>query len=319
MKLVQTKFWNKNSCLNKNNYQKNSHFQTTIIHKNISKRHGTFYVNGKYVNEKEATVSVKDLGLLRGFGVFDFLRTFNGKLFLLDKNIERLQNSCRFINLTLPHTPSDLTNIIQTTLDHNLEENNKQEYGIRIVVTGGVSPDNITPTGNSSLFILAQPITNPSLDLVEKGGKIISFSESRLFPAAKTTMYTPAVIGYQKAYQQGAIEAFYLDKQRNILECTTANIFAVKENVLITPPCNGEILSGITRLNVIQMAKENGISVVEKNIHYDDFVKSDEVFITSASKLVMPITTVDQFSIGNSQVGPITKRIHSLFFHFRSN
>ncbi len=267
-----------------------------------------FFINGKFVKEKDAKISVFDLGLLRSYGVFTFLRTFNGKPFNLDVHIKRLKKSARRIGIKNSYTEQFLKKTV-----FNLLKKNKhlKEANIRIVLTGGTSKDGITP-GKPSLIIIATPVNPWPENIFKNGAKLMFCSSKRILPEVKSLVYTEAVKALQDAKSRGALEILYFSDENEILECATSNFFAVKENKIITPP-NGKILAGVTRNIVMGLAKNAGYKVYESKIQLKDISKFDEAFITASSKNIIPIVQIDKFKIGNGKVGPTTKKLMQLF------
>jgi branched-chain amino acid aminotransferase len=273
-----------------------------------------FYLNGKFLDERKAKISIYDLGLLRGYAVFDFLRTYNQKPFYLDDHLKRLLNSAKLIGLKHNYNLRFLRKITLQTLNKNIQKG--LEYNIRIILTGGNSEDFITPS-KPNLIVMITPLKKLDEKLYQKGGKLITKISERILPQAKTIIYTSAVKFMQEAKKKGAVEVLLLDKDKKILECTTSNFFAVIDGKLITPP-TGEILPGITRKIVINLAKKLKISVVERDIHFNEIKKFDEAFITASNKEILPIIQIDDFKI-NSQPGPITKTLMSQFKELTKN
>ena len=273
-----------------------------------------FYLNGKFLDEKEAKISVYDLGLLRGYAVFDFLRTYNQKPFYLDDHLKRLLNSAKLIGLKHNYNLKFLRKITLQTLKKNIQKG--LEYNIRIILTGGNSEDFITPS-KPNLIVMITPLKKLDEKLYQKGGKLITKISERILPQAKTIIYTSAVKFMQEAKKQGAVEVLLLDKDKKILECTTSNFFAVIDGKIITPPTE-KVLPGITRKIVINLAKKLKISVVERDIHFNEIKKFDEAFITASNKEILPIIQIDNFKI-NSQPGPITKTLMSQFKELTKN
>ena len=270
-----------------------------------------FYFNGKFLDEKEAKISVYDLGLLRGYAVFDFLRTYNQKPFYLDDHLKRFLNSSKLINLKHNYKLNFLREIVIKTLKKNISQLNfSKEFSIRIILTGGNSKDFITPL-KSNLIIMITPLKKIDKKLYQNGGKLITKISERILPQAKTIIYTQAVKFMQEAKRKGAIEILFLDKNKKILECTTSNFFAVINEKLVTPPIN-KILPGITRKIVINLAKKLKIPVIERDIFFNEIKKFDEAFITATSKEILPIIRIDYFKI-SSQLGPITKNLMNEF------
>lgn len=271
-----------------------------------------FYVNGAYVPDSEAKISVRDLSVLRGYGAFDYLRTYGAQPFRLDKNLARLRRSCEILELEYPWSDEELSEIVLETLKRNIELGDSEEYSIRLVVTGGVSSSNITPDSEPTLIVLVQPFTPMFTEYYENGAKIISVDLSRIYPDAKSTLYTPAILGQRRAKEQGAIEALYKDGEGNILEATTSNLFVMFGNTLVTPPTADNILPGITRMTTLEIAEEY-FTVEVRPLAYEELLSADEVFITSANKEVMPIVQVDDTIIADGKVGEGTQQLRALF------
>jgi branched-chain amino acid aminotransferase len=273
-----------------------------------------FYINGKFLDEKEAKISVYDLGLLRGYAVFDFLRTYNQKPFYLDDHLKRLLNSAKLIGLKHNYNLKFLRKITLQTLKKNIQKG--LEYNIRIILTGGKSKDFISPS-KPNLIVMITPLKKLDEKLYQKGGKLITKISERILPQAKTIIYAEAVKFMQEAKKKGAVEVLLLDKNKKILECTTSNFFAVIDGKLITPSTE-KILSGITRKIVINLAKKLKISFIERDIYFNEIKKFDEAFITASNKEILPIIQIDNFKI-SSQPGPITKTLMSQFKELTKN
>jgi branched-chain amino acid aminotransferase len=289
-----------------------------------------FYINGNYVPEDQAMLPVRDLSILRGYGAFDYLRTYGGQPYRLEANLARLRKSCEILELPFPWADAELTEIIQELLRRNADtasaarsdstppsaarsDSTPHEFSIRLVVTGGISSSNILPDGAPSLIILAQEAKDFPAENYANGVKIISVDLHRLFPNAKSTLYTPAILAQKRAKEQGAIEAFYTDEKGNVLEATTSNLFAFFGNKLVTPPLeDGNILAGVTRMTVLELAQEH-FKVEIRPLSYEELLKADEVFLSSANKEVMPVVQVDEHRIGDGKPGEGTRQLLSLF------
>lgn len=269
-----------------------------------------FYINGEYVNEEDANVPARDLAVLRGYGAFDFLRTYGGKPFRLYKNIGRLRRSCEIIELDFPWTDDEVTAIVDETIKRNADESD--EFNIRLVVTGGVSSDNITPDGDPSLLVMVQPLKPLPDWWYTDGVKVITVDTNRVFPKAKSIIYTPAIIAQKRAKAAGGVEALYLDDDNNVTEGTTTNIFAIYGNKIITPE-EGNLLPGITRKTVIDLIKQSGMELEIRALPYEELLQADEMFITAANKQLVPVVTVDDATIGDGKVGEGTQHIMALF------
>jgi branched-chain amino acid aminotransferase len=275
---------------------------------NLSKQAQFFYVNGKFVPPESAMVSVRDLGILRGFGCFDYFRTYSGNPITLMANVKRLRSSCTQVGLAFPWTDEELGSIIKETLKKN-NCNSDLDWGIRVIVSGGTSASNIIPDSHPTLIIIPEPIPSPTKEMIEKGVKVITVDLNRVFPTAKTTNYLTAVVAQQKARNQGASEAIYLHNNL-IYECTTSNIFIFSHNTLRTP--GKDILPGVTRSLILDLAQQKSFKVEIGEIKYESLLKAEEVFLTSANKRILPVVNVDDHIIGSGSPGKITKTLLNL-------
>ncbi len=265
------------------------------------------YVNGKYTPLDEASISVQDLGVLRGYGVFDFLRTYNGQPFHLKDHLNRLQSSAQQIELDLPHPLEKIEEIVLETL----RRNSLPEANIRIVVTGGTSIDSIMPEDNPSLIVIISPLHKFPADYYEQGVKVITVELDRYLPTAKTINYLPAVIALKKAKRVGGVEALYVNEQGHILEATTSNFLIFHGSQLIVP--KDEILFGITRDVVIPLAEDCDFEVIQRPITFADVEQATEAFLTSSNKEIMPVRQVNEQVIGADTPGPNTRILMEQF------
>lgn len=266
-----------------------------------------FYVDGQFVEESEARLPVTDLAVLRGYGIFDFLRTYNGIPFHLNDHLLRLERSARLIGLPLPHSVSGMAEIVRETL----AKNSHPESNIRIVVTGGTSQDGISPGNSQRLLVMISPVKPMPGDWYTKGAAIITCHVERFMPGAKSINYIPAILCQNEARSRGAVEAVYVDRDGYLLEGTTSNLFVVRGDTLITPPCD-RVLPGITRQVVLELARKE-FAVLERRVHKDELRLLDEAFLASSVKEVAPVVTVDAVSIGTGRPGGKTMRIMELF------
>ncbi len=261
-----------------------------------------YYIDGKFVPAEKAVIPVNDLALLRGIGVFDLLRTYDGKPYFLDAHIDRLETSAHKVGIPLPWSHADIANVVQQTL----AKNDIPEANIRIVVTGGSSTDFMNPSGNPRLLVLVSPIPRLPGHWYTKGVKIISWEVERPMPGAKSIDYISASLALKKAATKGAVEALYIDRNGLALECTTANIFAFVQDKLVTP--GQAILSGVTRKVVLELAQ--GLFPVSiRDISRTELLAADEVFITGTNKGLVPVIQVDDGIIADGRPGQRTRQL----------
>jgi branched-chain amino acid aminotransferase len=261
-----------------------------------------YYVDGEFVPAEKAVIPVDDLAVIRGIGVFDLLRTHRGKPLFLKEHVHRLFASARQIHLDLPWTHEQICQVASETLARNQIE----EANIRIIATGGSSPDFITPQGKPRLLVLVTPLRKLPQWWFDQGIKVITLQVERRLPGAKSIDYIPAAMALRQAQAQGAIEAIYVDREGHALEGTTCNLFAIINGRLVTPASG--ILAGITRQVVIEIAK-NLLPVDLRDLPRAELLSAQEVFITGTGKGLVPVVTIDDRPIADGRPGPETRRI----------
>jgi len=265
------------------------------------------YVNGAYLPLDEAYLPVQDLAILRGYGVFDFLRTYHGRPFKLPQHLDRLANSARLVGLDLPYSLEEIERIVLETLAHNP----LAEANIRVVVTGGVSGDAITPGSRPGLLVLVTPVHSYPSACYDQGIKVITVELERYLSGAKTINYIPAIIALKQARAAGALEALYLNRQNHVLEGTTTNFFILRAGQLVTP--RDDILYGVTRDVVLELARDK-FEVIERPISLAELDQADEAFITASNKEIMPVHHVNEVQIGSGRPGPQTRWLMERFY-----
>lgn len=265
-----------------------------------------FYVDGRYVEQGQATLPVTDLAVVRGYGVFDFMRTYGGKPFMAAAHIARLRRSASLIDLPVPWTDEEIMAIVSETLARNPHP----EANVRIIVTGGDSPNFLLPDDAPRLLVMVTPVLPIPQAYYDHGVKVITERTQRYQPDAKTINYIAAIRAMKRAKAADAAEAIYLSADGLALEGTTTNLFAFYGDTLVTP-YHG-ILRGITRGVVLEMARPH-FAIEERDLPLSELLTADEVFITASNKQVMPVVQVDDHRIAGGQVGERTRRIMSLY------
>ncbi len=275
------------------------------------------WLNGKIVPEKEAKVSVFDHGLLYGDGIFEAIRSYNGRLFKLKEHLERLYRSAKSIMLKVPLSSNELEEaIIKTLLSNNLL---KDAY-IRVVVTRGKGDLGLDPAKcpSPTVFIITSKIQLYPQELYEKGLALVTVATRRndieaLNPAIKSLNYLNNILAKIEATNAGALEAIMLNRDGYVVECSADNIFIVKEKTLYAPPVSVGILEGITRNVIIGLAQSFKIPVKENLLTRYDLYNSDEVFLTGTAAEIIPVTRIDGRIIKDGKVGMFTKRLMTGF------
>jgi len=258
-----------------------------------------YYVDGEFVPADRAVIPVNDLAVLRGLGAFELLRTYNGHPFALEQHLKRLAHSVHTMGLPLPWTTAELTRIILETLRRN-EASAHSESNIRIIVTGGTSPDFMTHQGQPRLLVLVSEMPRQPEAWYSEGVKITTMKSRRILPGAKSINYLSATLAMQKARAKGAVESVYVDRHGGVYECTTSNIFMFTDDRLVTP--GRKILSGITRGFILELA-QSLFEVEVRDLTLAELLRADEVFITGTNKGVVPVVQVDDQQIGNGRPG----------------
>ncbi len=267
-----------------------------------------YFIDGEYVSADTATLPVTDLAIVRGYGVFDFFRTYGGKPIQLERNVARLRNSARLIELDVPWTDAEITNIILQTI----ERNNFPEANVRVIVTGGDSPNFITPDEKPRLLVYVEPLTPLPEAWYTDGVKVITVQEERYKPGSKSLAYISAIIAQKRAREADAIEALYIDRDNNVREGTTTNIFAFYNDTVITP--EEQILPGVTRGRVLEILRER-YTVEERPLPYDELLRADGVVITAANKQVVPVIQIDEHKFG-TEPGTHSKQLMQAFHEY---
>ncbi len=267
----------------------------------------TYYIDGQFVDDDRCFISAKDLTVLRGYGIFDFLITYNKRPFKLKEHILRLENSAKHIGLKLNHSNDEICKIVEETIKKN---EHHDESNVRIVYTGGVSSDGITPEGNGKLMVMVTPRHILPDWWYTDGVKIITNRMERFIPGAKSTNYLNAVFALNMAHDQDAIESIYVDRDNRLLEGTTTNFFFFKNGKLITSKAG--ILPGITRSVILELLKDE-FEVEERDIDVSELDDMEEVFITASNKEVVPVVKIDDLVIGKGKPGERTLKAMKIF------
>ncbi|MBI4708602.1 MAG: aminotransferase class IV [Candidatus Portnoybacteria bacterium] len=267
------------------------------------------YLNGKVIPEEKAKVSINDIGLLRGYGVFDYLRTYNGKPFLLNEHLARFEKSAKSLNLKVPASKKEVGNIILSLLAKNKIE----DAAIRIVLTGGESQNGITCDYDCpTFFITTKELPECPPHIYEKGVKMITCEHQREKPEAKSNNYATMMSLMGLKEKKKAFEILYTSKGF-VLEGATCNFFIFKNNSLITAKEN--ILHGTRRGLILKLAK-NKFKVIERPLKLKEALGASEAFISSTSRGIVPVVKIDDNKIGNGKVGENTRYLMNIFWEY---
>ena len=263
------------------------------------------FLNGKWVQEEDMTISVLDIAVLRGFGIFDFLRSYSLKPFMLSEHIDRFMNSAKYLGIKSVYSKKDIADIVYEGI-----RKNKVDVTIKIVQTGGVSPDGFTPGGKVTFFVLFVKVIPYPEEMYLKGIKLITSKLMRQIPQAKSINYMGSIVEVMKAQKKGAKDILHSDG-KYVYESTRSNFYIIKKGNIITPAKG--ILHGITKKAVFTVAKQLGIPVIEKAVRISDLAFVDESFITNSSMEIVPVVQIDNMIIAKGKVGQTTIQLMNRF------
>ncbi len=280
------------------------------------------YMNGRLVPEKAAKVSVFDHGLLYGDGVFEGIRAYNGRVFMLDEHVDRLYRSAQAIALKIPMAKPEMARAVVKTCKANGLKNGY----IRLVVTRGVGTLGLNPDNcrDPQVVVIADKIQLYPPELYEQGMSIITVGTMRnqaeaVNPRIKSLNYLNNILAKIEALNAGVMECIMLNPQGYVAEASGDNIFIVRGNTLVTPPSWCGALEGITRAVVMEIAPQHGCVVREDVLTRYDLYTADEMFLTGTAAEIISVVNVDRRPIGSGQPGPITRKLGAAFSRFAQN
>jgi D-alanine transaminase len=272
------------------------------------------YLNGEFLPPDQARVSVFDRGFIFGDGVYEVIPVFGDRLFRLPHHLARLDASLGAIRLRNPHTQQEWNNIFT----HLLAEGSGDQ-SIYLQITRGVAPrdhafpPNITPT----VFAYAQPLKYSPPEQLAQGVAAVTAADIRWQRCdIKAIALLANALLRQEAIDQGAVEAILL-RDGVITEGAASNVFVIKNGRLVTPPKGPFILPGITRDLVVEIARAKGIPCDELPVKIETLISADEVWLTSSTKEILPITRIDGRAVGNGKPGPMHARMFALYKEYK--
>ena len=275
------------------------------------------YLNGKFVPDDAACISVLDRGFIFGDGVYEVIPAYHGCLFRLSEHLQRLQNSLDAIRITNPHSPQEWQTILDALIDKNLGG----DLSVYLQVTRGVAkrdhalPKDITPT----VFAMANPLTPPEKTTLQYGVRAITGDDYRWVNChIKAISLLPNVLLRQQAIDAGASETILL-RNGEATEGAASNLFIVENNTLVTPPKGPFLLPGITRDLILELASQSHISWEESTISEQRLRDADEIWLTSSTKEILPVTYLDNQKIGDGTPGPMWHKMVDLFQAFKKS
>lgn len=263
------------------------------------------FINGNWIDAANATVHVSDLSVQRGYGVFDFFRTVEQTPLFVDDHLARLQHSAATLRLALPYAADELKQIISELINRN----QLATSGIRITVTGGNAADTYSPA-TPNIIITQNPLTMADVFDAQKGIALITEEYVRELPEIKSINYLMGVYLQQKVKDAGADDVLYVSNG-NISELPRSNVFVVtQQNELIT--AHSKVLHGITRKQILQLSAPL-LNVKEQAVTLSDVYSAKEVFVTSTTKRLMQVYSVNGQIIGEAKGGAVSTELFHRF------
>jgi branched-chain amino acid aminotransferase len=274
-------------------------------------------LNGALLPPDRAHISVFDRGFLYGDSIYEVVRTYGGRVFELEAHLDRLERSATRIGMALPWPRAELEHQLDLTL---LAAALPGEAYARLVITRGEGEISLDPAlaERPTVVILVQELHPPPEETYQQGVRVELVGVRRnlreaLDPAAKTGNYLNSILALREAKATGAYEGLMLNREGQLTEGSTSNVFVVKGGALATPPLEAGILEGVTRRVVLNLASQLGIPAAERPLLPEDLLGADEAFLTSTIREVLPITRVGERPVGAGAPGPVTLRLLSAF------
>ena len=271
----------------------------------------TVYLNGEYLPLDQACVPVLDRGFIFGDGVYEVIPVYGGKAFRLEHHLQRLKNSMQAVRIANPHSDEEWSAIINGVVAHN----NGGDQSIYLQLTRGVArrdhrfPDDITPT----VFVMSNLFEPVAKEQLEQGVAAITLDDIRWqYCSIKSIALLPNILLRQRAVEQGAAEAILL-RNGEVTEGAASNVFIVNAGVIITPPKTDCLLPGITRDLIVEQAHEHGLAVREAIIKQTELETADEIWLTSSTKEILPVTRLNGQPVGNGQPGKMWHQMYDLY------
>lgn len=274
------------------------------------------YLNGDYLDADEARVPVLDRGFIFGDGIYEVVPVFGGQPLRLDHHLQRLRNSLEAIRLDDPHDAAQWA----TLLNELITRNGGGDMSVYLQITRGVAkrdhalPEHTTPT----VFAMCNPLAPAPAEWLANGIAAVSLDDSRwLHCNIKATSLLPNVLLRQQALDSGAQEAI-LFRDGLVTEGAASNVFVVIGGLIVTPPTDHRLLPGITRDLLLELARENGMPCTEHPISIGELAAADEIWLTSSTREVLPVTRLDGKAVGKGEPGPLWRRMFALYQDYKA-
>jgi branched-chain amino acid aminotransferase len=270
------------------------------------------FLNDNLIDVGEARVWATDSGLLYGAGLFETMRSRNGVVFRLEDHLDRLSSSAHALSISYPYEKA----YIREAIDRLLQANELAEARLRLTLTNGplAQPEE---QRKPTLLITATAFRPYPSEYYGSGVLVVlcPFRQNATDPTCghKTTCYYPRLLALDLAHRKRAAEALWFTTDNRLAEGCVSNIFLVKDSILYTPPLETPVLPGIARQTIRELAQQQSLDMAEKDLFIGDVLEADEIFLTNVIMEVLPVVGVEQHTVGNGKVGPITRKLREGF------
>jgi D-alanine transaminase len=271
----------------------------------------TVYLNGEFLPIEQARISVLDRGFIYGDGVYELVPVYHRQPYRMREHLARLQRSCAGIGLKNPHDAAAWESIILDLIARMPFD----DQAVYFQVTRGVARrDHAFPAGVApTVFMMSNPLVLPSAEQVERGVAVITGPDERwLHCDLKTISLLGNVLARQAAVDAGAVESV-LFRDGYLTEASASNVLIVRDGVIVAPPKDNLILPGITYDATFDLARKSGLDVVIRPVSREETLGADEMWLSSSSKEVLAVTTVDGRPFAGGMPGPVFHRMYALF------
>jgi D-alanine transaminase len=269
------------------------------------------HFNGKLLPMDQISISPLDRGFIFGDGVYEVIPVYNGVPLRAREHFERLQRSMDEIQLKNPHSTDEWMK-----LTHELLRHHPGDQAVYIQVTRGAPPkrDHVIPKGlQPTVFMMSNPLSTPSREAVENGVACVTSRDFRWEKChIKSTALLGNVLARQISADAGATETI-LFRDGKLTEASSSNVFVVKNGTVYAPPRDNLILMGITYDLVMQLAREGAVKLEQRAVSEAEARAADEIWLSSSTKEVLAVTTLDGKPVGSGKPGPVFKRMHALY------
>jgi branched-chain amino acid aminotransferase len=270
-------------------------------------------LNGQLMPADRAQVSVFDSGLMQGIGLFETMRAYDGRVFRLQRHLDRLANSARALGWSVLPDPDELRDNVEQVVGATEHEDTR----VRLTVTTGTLRPTEQETPELTVIASASGGAQYPAECYTKGVTVLvpGYRQGGSDPTAghKTTSYFARLASLREAHLQGAFEALWLTYDDRVAEGAISSVFLVQNERLLTPPLDTPVLPGITRATVIELAVELGVPVREQALKLEELLQADEVFLTNSLMELVPVVRVEREPIGSERPGEITTQLHAAY------